>query len=55
MLEQLGGRAKHFKSLGNPKSIVQEITKLYTHLLLDVVHTGVKVHKMDLEMYGLVE
>jgi len=32
VLEQLGGRAKHFKSLGNPKSIVQEITKLYTYL-----------------------
>ena len=32
VLGQLGGRAKHFKSLGNSKSIVQEITKLYTHL-----------------------
>ena len=32
LLEQLGGRAKHFKSPVNPKSIVQEITELYTHL-----------------------
>ena len=32
MLEQLGRRAKHFKSPGNSKSIVQEITKLYTYL-----------------------
>ena len=32
MLGQLGGRAKHFKSPGNPKFIVQEITKLYTYL-----------------------
>jgi len=31
LLEQLGRRAKHFKSPGNPKSIVQEITKLYTY------------------------
>ena len=30
MLEQLGGRAKYFKSSGNPKSIIQEI--LYTYL-----------------------
>ena len=32
MLGQLGRRAKHFKSLGNPKSIVWEITELYTYL-----------------------
>ena len=32
LLEQLGRRAKHFKSPGNPKSIVQKITKLYTYL-----------------------
>ena len=31
MLGKLGRKAKHFKSPGNPKSIVQEITKLYTH------------------------
>ena len=31
LLEQLGGRARHFKFLGNSKSIVQEITKLYTY------------------------
>ena len=31
MLEQLGRRAKHLKSPGNSKPIVQEITKLYTH------------------------
>ena len=31
MLGQLGGRAKHFKSPENLKSIVQEITELYTH------------------------
>jgi len=28
MLGQLGRKAKYFKSLGNPKSIVQEITEL---------------------------
>jgi len=32
VLGQLGERAKYFKSLGNPKSIVWEITKLHTHL-----------------------
>ena len=30
MLEKLGRRANQFKSPGNPKFIVQEITKLYT-------------------------
>jgi len=32
MLGQLGRRAKHFKSPGNSKSIVQKITQLHTHL-----------------------
>ena len=32
MLGQLNIRAKHFKSPGIPKFIVQEITELYTHL-----------------------
>jgi len=32
LLGQLGGRARYFKSPENPKSIVQEITELYTYL-----------------------
>jgi len=32
MLEKLGRRANQFKSPGNPKFIVQEITELYTYL-----------------------
>jgi len=31
VLGQLGGRARHFKSPGNPKFIVQEITEQYTY------------------------
>ena len=31
LLWQLGGKTKHFKFPGNPKPIVQEITKLYTY------------------------
>ena len=31
LLGQLGRRVKHFKSPGNSKSIVQEITELYTY------------------------
>ena len=32
ILEQLSRRARHFKSLGNSKFIVQKITELYTYL-----------------------
>jgi len=36
-------------------SLVNQLQDLYSLILSGAVHTGVEVHRMDLEMSGLVE